>query len=84
MATDRVAILEAAMQKTFKDPEFPPYFKKLLTEDPSPMGGRRIEKNDCRDATRPGDHRYAQEIRGTGTFAHSVRSFCSLVEIGIE
>ena len=47
MATDRVAILEAAMQKTFKDPEFPPYFKKLLTEDPSPMGGRRIEKNDC-------------------------------------
>ena len=44
MATDRVAILEAAMQKTFKDPEFPPYFKKLLTEDPSPMGGGELKK----------------------------------------
>jgi len=41
---DRVAILETAMQKTFKDPEFPPYFKKLLTEDPSPMGAGDLKK----------------------------------------
>jgi hypothetical protein len=41
---DRVAILETAMQKTFKDPEFPLYFKKLLTEDPSPMGAGELKK----------------------------------------
>ena len=41
---DRVAILEAAMQKTFKDPEFAPYFKKLVTDDASPMGSVELRK----------------------------------------
>jgi tripartite-type tricarboxylate transporter receptor subunit TctC len=41
---DKVAILEAAMQKTFKDPEFPPYFKKLVTDDASPMGAVELRK----------------------------------------
>lgn len=41
---DKVAILEAAMQKTFKDPEFPPYFKKLVTDDASPMGAAELRK----------------------------------------
>ena len=41
---DKVAILEAAMQKTFKDPDFPPYFKKLLTDDASPMGAAELRK----------------------------------------
>jgi hypothetical protein len=39
-----VAILEAAMQKTFKDPEFAPYFKKLVTDDASPMGSVELRK----------------------------------------
>jgi hypothetical protein len=39
-----VAILEAAMQKTFKDPEFSPYFKKLVTDDASPMGSTELRK----------------------------------------
>ena len=41
---DKVAILEAAMQKTFKDPEFAPYFKKLLTDDASPMKAAELRK----------------------------------------
>ena len=41
---DKVAILEAAMQKTFKDPEFAPYFKKLLTDDAAPMGAAELRK----------------------------------------
>jgi tripartite-type tricarboxylate transporter receptor subunit TctC len=41
---DRVAILEEAMRKTFADPEFPPYFKKLVSEDPSPMDAPSLRK----------------------------------------
>lgn len=41
---DRVAILEEALQKTFKDPEFPAYFKKLVSDDPSPMGAAELRK----------------------------------------
>jgi tripartite-type tricarboxylate transporter receptor subunit TctC len=41
---DRVAILEEAMRKTFKDPEFSPYFKKLVTDDASPMGAADLRK----------------------------------------
>lgn len=41
---DKVAILEAAMTKTFKDPEFAPYFKKLVTDDPSPMEAVPLRK----------------------------------------
>jgi hypothetical protein len=41
---DRVVILEAAMQNTFKDPEFSPYFKKLVTDDASPMGAVELRK----------------------------------------
>jgi tripartite-type tricarboxylate transporter receptor subunit TctC len=41
---DRVKILEDALQKTFKDPEFAPYFKKLVTDDASPMGAAELRK----------------------------------------
>lgn len=41
---DKVAILEEAMRKTFKDPEFSPYFKKLVTDDASPMGAAELRK----------------------------------------
>ena len=41
---DRVAILEEALQKTFKDPEFPAYFRKLVGEDPSPIGAAELRK----------------------------------------
>ena len=34
---DRVEILEEAMRRTFKDPEFPKYFRKLVDDDPSPL-----------------------------------------------
>jgi tripartite-type tricarboxylate transporter receptor subunit TctC len=41
---ERVAILEEAMRKTFADPEFPPYYKKLVIDDPSPMGAAELRK----------------------------------------
>jgi tripartite-type tricarboxylate transporter receptor subunit TctC len=41
---DRVAILEEAMRKTLADPEFPPFFKKLVSEDPSPMDAPSLKK----------------------------------------
>ena len=39
---DRVEILEEAMRRTFKDPEFPKYFKKLVDDDPSPLGAAEL------------------------------------------
>lgn len=50
---DRVEIIEAAMQRIFKDPEFPPYFRKLVNDDPSPLGAAdlaRVIKEMPRDA----------------------------------
>jgi tripartite-type tricarboxylate transporter receptor subunit TctC len=41
---DKVAILEEAMRKTFKDPEFSAYFKKLVTDDASPMDAAELRK----------------------------------------
>jgi tripartite-type tricarboxylate transporter receptor subunit TctC len=34
---DRVEILQEALRKTFNDPEFPKYFRKLVDDDPSPL-----------------------------------------------
>jgi len=34
---DRVEILREAMRKTFKDPEFPSQYKKLIGDEPSPL-----------------------------------------------
>jgi len=41
---DKVEILEEAMRKTFRDPEFAPYFKKLIGDDASPMGAAELRK----------------------------------------
>lgn len=41
---DRVEILREAMRKTFKDPEFAPYFKKLVTDDASPLTAEQLAK----------------------------------------
>ncbi len=32
------------MRKTFKDPEFPKYFKKLVDDDPSPLGAAELSR----------------------------------------
>jgi tripartite-type tricarboxylate transporter receptor subunit TctC len=34
---DRIEILEQAITKTFKDPNFPKEYKKLVSDDPSPL-----------------------------------------------
>jgi tripartite-type tricarboxylate transporter receptor subunit TctC len=41
---ERVQILETAMRNIFKDPEFPPYYKKLVAEDASPLGPAELTK----------------------------------------
>lgn len=41
---DRVEILEEAMRRAFKDPEFPKYFKKLVDDDPSPLGAAELAR----------------------------------------
>ena len=41
---DKVAILEEAMRKTFKDPEFPAYYRKIVATDPSPLGPAELWK----------------------------------------
>ena len=39
---ERVDILAGAMRKTFEDPEFRPYFKKLVADDASPLDAKRL------------------------------------------
>ena len=41
---ERVDILSAAMRNTFKDPEFRPYFKKLVADDASPLDADQLTK----------------------------------------
>ena len=41
---DKVDILEEAMRKTFKDPEFPTYYRKIVATDPSPLGPAELRK----------------------------------------
>jgi len=42
--TDRVQIIREAMRKAFADPEFPAEFRKLMGDDPAPMGGEELER----------------------------------------
>ena len=44
MPRERVQILETAMLRTFKDPEFPPYFQKLVSDEASPLGPAELRK----------------------------------------
>ena len=41
---DRVAILQDAMRKAFKDAEFHREYKKLTSEDPDPLMPEEMEK----------------------------------------
>lgn len=41
---DRVQIIREAMRKAMADPEFPVEFKKLMGDDPAPMGGEELER----------------------------------------
>jgi tripartite-type tricarboxylate transporter receptor subunit TctC len=41
---DRVEILQEAMRKTFNDPEFPKYFRKLVDDDPSPLSAADLAR----------------------------------------
>jgi tripartite-type tricarboxylate transporter receptor subunit TctC len=41
---ERVQTLETAMLKIFKDPEFRPFFKKLVADDASPLGPPELKK----------------------------------------
>ena len=41
---ERVNILADALRKTFKDPEFRPYFKKLVADDASPLDADQLTK----------------------------------------
>jgi tripartite-type tricarboxylate transporter receptor subunit TctC len=39
-----VQIIREAMRKAFADPEFPRYFKKLMGDEPNPLGGEELEQ----------------------------------------
>jgi tripartite-type tricarboxylate transporter receptor subunit TctC len=41
---DRVQIIRDAMRKSFADPEFPVEYKKLMGDEPAPLGGEELEK----------------------------------------
>jgi len=41
---ERVHIIREAMRKAFADPEFRAEFKKLMGDDPAPLGGEELER----------------------------------------
>ena len=41
---ERVQTLETAMRNIFKDPEFPPYFEKLVADEASPLDPAELRK----------------------------------------
>jgi tripartite-type tricarboxylate transporter receptor subunit TctC len=41
---ERVKILETTMLRIFKDPEFPPYFRKLVSDEASPLSPAELRK----------------------------------------
>ncbi len=41
---DRVQIIREAMRKAFADPEFPGEYRKLMGDDPNPLGGEELER----------------------------------------
>ena len=42
---ERVQIIREAMRKSFADPEFPAEYKKLMGDDPAPLGGEELERS---------------------------------------
>jgi len=63
---ERVAILEEAMGKIFRDPEFLKYFRKLVDDDPSPLVAAdlaRLIKEMPRD---PEVHDMLRKLSGAG------------------
>jgi hypothetical protein len=41
---ERVSVLKEALRKTFVDPEFRPYFKKIVSDDISPLGADELTR----------------------------------------
>lgn len=41
---ERAQIIREAMRKAFADPEFPAEFRKLMGDDPAPLGGEELER----------------------------------------
>jgi tripartite-type tricarboxylate transporter receptor subunit TctC len=41
---ERVQIIRDAMRKAFADPEFPAEYRKLMGDDPAPLGGEELER----------------------------------------
>ena len=41
---DRVQIIREAIRKSFADPEFPAEYRKLMGDDPAPLGGEDLER----------------------------------------
>jgi len=41
---ERVQIIREAMRKAFADPEFPAEYRKLMGDDPAPLGGEELER----------------------------------------
>ena len=59
---DRVEILQVAMRKVFKDPEFHAEFQKLVSDEVSPLTPEELTKNYPRNAPRPRGRRNAEEV----------------------
>jgi hypothetical protein len=41
---ERVQIIREAMRKAFADPQFPAEYRKLMGDDPAPLGGEELER----------------------------------------
>lgn len=63
---DRVEILEEAFRKTFKDPEFSKYFRKLVDDDPSPLPAADLTRLIREMPRDPEVHEMLRKLSGAG------------------
>src|ERR687896_359749 len=63
---ERVQILQTAMRNIFKDPEFTPYYQKIVAEEVSPLGAEELTKVVAGNSRGTAEFDFFKKILGSG------------------